>query len=116
MGNTTVVALQGVDVLKIRKTALSREYKSETDGFKGKKYNIFTFRDKAFTVHQDDSFQVDFTNGKVFSLELGDSEEGYSLLNYQTVDQVTNMAKATGLIKFYEKYEPKSEIAYEGMG
>ena len=107
-----MITLNIDDVLKIKKTAIVREYNSETPGFKGKSYNIYAFRDKAFAVHQDDQFQKDFEQGNIFSCELEDSDEGLSLLNHTTVQQAVGAAKAKALVGYYssEKYTPSLNL------
>ena len=94
--------LKGQDVLKIKKTPLRRAYNSEKEGFKGKHYLIYSYRDSAFIVHEDDQFNIDFTNGTIFSLELNESDEGLSLLNHQTITQVKNMTQVIAEIKIIE--------------
>ena len=103
-----VIELKGAETLKIRKTALSRKYNSETEGFKGKSYNVYSFREKAFVVHEDDQFNIDFASGKVYSIELGESEEGLSLLNHTNTAQMINVARTEATLKFLasEDYKP----------
>lgn len=76
--------LTGEDVLLIKKTNLVREYKSETEGFKGKKYRVFAYGDHAFAVHVDDDFNEDFKNGDIQKVMLTVSDEGWSLANHVT--------------------------------
>lgn len=102
--------LKGQEITKIRKTPLVRKYNSDTEGFKGKSYTIFSFRDQAFTVHQDDAFLADFAAGKVWSVELGQSEEGLSLLNHSTISTAINLAKVEGAMKYYgsDNFKPEA--------
>ncbi len=76
--------LSGEVVLLIKKTTLVREYKSETEGFKGKTYRVYAFGDKAFAVHEDDDFNKDFKNGDVQKVMITVTEEGWSLANHVT--------------------------------
>ena len=76
--------LEGEDVLMIKKTNLVRNYKSETEGFVGKKYRIYAFGDEAFTVHEDDDFNQDFEDGNIKSVLITVTDEGWSLANHLT--------------------------------
>lgn len=76
--------LTGEDVLMIKRTNLTREYKSETEGFKGKKYRIYAFGDEAFAVHEDDAFHKDFEAGNIKSVMITVTEDGWSLANHLT--------------------------------
>lgn len=76
--------LEGEDVLMIKKTNLVRNYKSETEGFVGKKYRIYAFGDEAFTVHEDDDFNQDFDDGNIKSVLITVTDEGWSLANHLT--------------------------------
>lgn len=97
----STLELKGLEISKIRKTPLTRKYNSETEGFKGKSYSIFSFKDQAFIVHEDDAFLTDFAAGKVYSVELGTTADGLSLLSYATIAQARNLAMAEGEIKYY---------------
>jgi len=103
-----IIELKGAETLKIRKTALSRKYKVDTEGFKDKSYNVYLFRDKAFVVHEDDQFNVDFSSGRVYSIELGDSDEGLTLLNHTNTAQMINVAKTEATLKYLssDDYKP----------
>jgi hypothetical protein len=79
--------LEGEDVLMIKKTNLVRDYKSETEGFAGKKYRIYAFGDEAFAVHEDDDFHKAFDEGNIKSVQILVSEEGWSLANFLTWDK-----------------------------
>lgn len=76
--------LEGEDVLMIKKTNLVRDYKSETEGFKGKQYRIYAFGDDAFAVHTDDEFNQDFADGNVKSVLINVTDDGWSLANHLT--------------------------------
>jgi len=86
--------LKGEDVLFIKRTNLIRDYQSETAGFKGKKYRVFAFGDKAFAVHEDDGFEKDLADGNVAEVMITINEEGqWSLANYVTWSKKINQKK-----------------------
>lgn len=89
--------LIGREVLKVRKTALVRDYNKDSK-LAGEKYQIFSYQDKAFIVNLKDPFMQDFTNANVYSIELGVSDEGLSLFNYTTIDQEVRMAKTDAIL------------------
>jgi hypothetical protein len=74
--------ITGQDILLIKKTNLVRAYRSESEGFKGKNYRIYTVNNKAFAVHEDDSFITDLDKGDVSKVMITVTDEGYSLENY----------------------------------
>jgi len=86
--------LAGEDVLFIKRTNLVREYQTETVGFKGKKYRIFAFGDRAFAVHEDDNFEKDLEEGNVAQVMITVNDEGqWSLANYITWSKKVNQRK-----------------------
>lgn len=86
--------IEGEDVALIKKTTLVREYQSDTEGFKGKKYRIYAWGDKAFAVHEDDTFHDDLEQGNVKKVFLTENEEGQlSLANYVTWSKAINIKK-----------------------
>lgn len=74
--------ITGQNILLVKKTNLVRAYKSETEGFKGKNYRVFAYGDKAFAVHEDDSFITDLDKGDVSKIMITVTDDGYSLDNY----------------------------------
>jgi hypothetical protein len=76
--------ITGQDVLLVKKTNLTRAYKSETEGFKGFNYHIYVTGDKAFAVHENDDFNADLKAGDVKLIDITVTDEGYSLNNYIT--------------------------------
>jgi hypothetical protein len=76
--------LTGQDINFIKKTMIVREYNSEKDGYKGKKYRIYAFGDKSFTVHEDEDFHEDLKNGDVKDLMITVTEDGWSYANHVT--------------------------------
>ena len=74
--------ITGQDVLLVKKTNTVREYKSEKENYKGKKYRVYAFGGKGFAVHEDDSFIQDLDKGDVQRILLTVTEEGYQLENY----------------------------------
>lgn len=73
------------EVLFIKKTNLVREYQSETEGFKGKKYRLYAFGEDAFAVHEDDDFHKDYAEGNIKEVMLNvNAEAQLSLANYVT--------------------------------
>lgn len=76
--------LTGEEVLMIVKTIITRAYKSETEGFKGKSYQIYAFGANAFAVHEDSEFHKDFADGNIKSVMLTVTEDGWSLANHLT--------------------------------
>jgi hypothetical protein len=76
--------ITGQDILLIKKTNTVRTYNSETEGYKGKKYRVYAYNGKAFSVHEDDDFNTDLDKGDVSKVMLTVTDEGYSLDNYIT--------------------------------
>ena len=79
--------LKGREVHKITDTETVRDYDKESK-MKGKKYRIFSYKDKGFIVNEDSKFNTLRLDGKIWSVELGTNEEGkLTLLNYITTSQ-----------------------------
>ena len=100
--------LTASDCRFIKKTPISREYKSDAkEGFKGKKYHIYAFGDKGFAVHEDDTFNADFAKGNIYECMITVSDEGWSLANYvsnerqkayESTQAVLTQIRATGVV------------------
>ena len=115
--------LTGKEVLMIKSTRVVREYNSETEGYKGKKYRIFASGDNAFAVHEED--ESSFLAGlrasgedQIAEVEFYLNEEGqYSLVNWLTWGQLnslkTNEAKNQAIT--VEAFRPQSVRAYEEL-
>lgn len=83
MENQTI--LQGTDIDLVKKTVIVRKYKDgSADGFNGKSYRLYAFGEKAFAVHEDDSFHQDFADGNIQRMLITVSPEGWSLSNHVT--------------------------------
>jgi hypothetical protein len=93
----------GQDILLIKKTPLVKDYKSETEGFKGKQYRIYAYGDKAFAVHTENEFIKDIDAGNVQRVMITVTDDGYSLDNYVT------WAKATAHRLHEAKFDAISE-------
>lgn len=80
------IILNAEEVLLVKKTNLVREYREDAkEGFKGKKYRIYAYGDKAFAVHEDDDFHEDLASGNIQKIMLTSDNEGQiSLANYVT--------------------------------
>ena len=85
--------LTGEEILMIVRTIISRAYKSETEGFAGKKYQIYAFGANAFAVHEDSTFHADFLAGNIKTVMLTVTEEGWSLANHVNWQQAINQKK-----------------------
>ena len=85
--------LTGEEILMIVRTIITRAYKSETEGFKGKSYQIYAFGANAFAVHEDSLFHSDFAAGNIKSVMLTVSDEGWSLANHVTWQQAIAQKK-----------------------
>ena len=118
----TTEILEGKNVLLIKGTRIVREYKSETEGFKGKKYRVYAFGEKAFTVHEDE--EQDFLKGlkasgedQIAEVQFVVTNEGWSMSNYLTWAQVNalkaNQKKNESIT--VEMFKPESVKAYEGI-
>jgi hypothetical protein len=80
-----IMEIQGLDVLKIKKTNIVRNYKEDAkEGFAGKQYRIYAFGKDAFAVHEDDDFHEDLKNGDIKSIDIEVTNDGWSLDNYVT--------------------------------
>lgn len=82
--------ITGEDVLMVKKTNTVREYKSETEGYKGFKYRVYALGDKAFAVHENDDFHKAFEAGNIQKIEVVVTDEGWSLSNFVTWTQANN--------------------------
>jgi len=89
--------LTGKDVLMIKATRVVRDYQSETEGFKGKKYRVFASGTNAFAVHEDE--ESEFTTGlkasgdsQIAEVQFALNDEGqYSLVNWLTWGQLNSL-------------------------
>lgn len=115
--------LKGRDVLMIKATRIIKDYNSETEGFKGKKYRIFASGENAFAVHEDEepAFLAGLRasgEGQIAEVEFSLNEEGqYSLNNWLTWGQLnslkTNESKNQAIT--VEAFKPQSVSAYEEL-
>lgn len=112
--------IQGLDVLLVKKTNTVRDYKSEKEGYKGKKYRVYAYNGKGFAVHEDDSFIADLDKGDVSRIVLTVTDEGYQLENY--ISWTRANAHKLNQVKFdaitVENYAIKQDniAAYEDLG
>ena len=112
--------IQGLDVLLVKKTNTVRDYKSEKEGYKGKKYRVYAYNGKGFAVHEDDSFIADLDKGDVSRIVLTVTDEGYQLENY--ISWTRANAHKLNQVKFdaitVENYVIKQDNveAYEDLG
>lgn len=89
--------LTGKEVLMIKATRVVRDYQSETEGFKGKKYRVFASGTNAFAVHEDE--ESEFTTGlkasgdsQIAEVQFALNDEGqYSLVNWLTWGQLNSL-------------------------
>ena len=105
------------NIWQIKLTPVQREYQTETLGYAGKKYNIYAFNGKAFIAHEDDQFNADFKAGKVFKVELQDTELGYSLLAHQTAQGAITASRTQALVEYFSSanFTP-TEKDFEDLG
>lgn len=93
----TPKVLSGKNVLLIKATRITKPYVSETEGFKGKKYTVFSSTEGAFVVHEDDV--VAFNEGlkargedQIAEVHFGvNSDAQLSLVNWLTWGQINSM-------------------------
>ena len=82
--------IEGIEVLDIIDTNLTRAYNSETEGYKGKKYKLYAVGDKAFAVHEDSTFHKDWTDGNIAYVNIDVTDAGWSLINHVTLTKLRN--------------------------
>jgi len=93
--------LKGRDALKVRALAGLHPY-NESSKLNGSFYRRFSFDNKAFIAHSEDSFCKAFDNGEIYSIDLDSNDEGQlSLANFTTIIQELGMAKTEQLLKSY---------------
>jgi len=90
---SSVKVLTGEEILMIVRTVISRAYKSETEGFKDKSYQIYAYGPNAFAVHQDSKFHKDFADGNIKTVMLTVTEDGWSLANHVTWAQAIGVKR-----------------------
>lgn len=115
--------LTGKEVLMIKATRVVREYSSETEGFKGKKYRIFASGDNAFAAHEEDepAFFEGLRasgEGQIAEVEFSLNAEGqYSLNNWLTWGQLNSLKanEAKNQAITVEAFKPQSVKDYEQL-
>lgn len=93
----TTKVLTGKDVLLIKATRTEREYSSEKEGYKGKKYTVFASTQGAFAVHEDEV--VEFNEGlkasnedQIAEVHFNANDEGQlSLVSWLTWGQINSL-------------------------
>jgi len=114
--------LTGKDVLLIKKTRIVKLYKTETEGYKGKKFRIFASGANAFVVHEDDeqSFEEGLKasgDNQIAEVQFTVTDDGWSLVNWLTWGQLnslkSNQVKNEAIT--VEAFMPQSVRAYEEL-
>jgi hypothetical protein len=111
--------LTGKEVLMIKSTRVVREYNSETEGYKGKKYRVYAYADKGFAVHEDDEtkFATALEEGEIAEVQFVVTDDGWSLSNWLTWKQINNLKRrqVENEAITVEAFRPQSVRAYEEL-
>lgn len=113
--------LNSEEILMIKKTPIVRPYNSDKEGYKGKNYRIYAYGEKAFAVHEDDSFHTDFAEGNVGKLMIVLNDEGqWSYANHNTFNQLIRVASKSAELEAVKlgavKVRPVDEAQLNALG
>ena len=115
----TEMIIQGQDIDRVQ-NILTKQYKSEKDGFKGESYEVYKVKGITFRVPSKDAFNKDILakNEKVQAIylierknvELGKDADGLTITKdlwefdgYSTVGSYLTSKKVEGLAKRYSE-------------
>ena len=103
--------LKGRECLKIRQLAGIFDYSAESK-MAGEKYLRYAHLDKVFIVNQKDRFNQDFEDGKVYTINLTQDEEGLlSFAGHTTVGQEITMKKTEVMLESITIENVKVDLA-----
>jgi hypothetical protein len=97
--------IKGEDVLDIQPLPGVFNY-DESTKMNGKTYRRFTYAGTCFTVNTEDAFCTAFDDGVLYSATFGVDKEGqFSMVGFNTQNQIKNMRKFEAECKSFERIE-----------
>lgn len=99
---------------EVKKLPGKFQFDSETEGWKGKSYYRFRYDEKVFIVHEDDEFLKDWEAKKVYQIKLGITDEGATMLNYFTHEQLLEDAVFEQKLESIKNFKVE-EVSHEDI-
>ena len=96
--------IKGEDVLDIQPLAGVFNY-DESTKMNGKTYRRFAYNGVCFTANTEDAFCSAFDDGVLYSVTFGIVDEKFSMVGFNTQNQIKNMRKFEAECKSFERIE-----------